>query len=358
MTRLRPTRVLPALLLAALMVAAGVVLGTPRVANAHAALVSSEPAANAALEASPGRVSILFTERLVPAVSVIEVLDSAGNRVDLGDTRRDEREPRAMAVSLPSELADGVYTVAWRNLSDVDGHPQRGSFVFFIGEADFSAQAAEAETPLFASPLEPPLRWAVLAGAMLLAGVPAVFAFTLAPAVPTSGRVGPRGALRRRMDAVPVVGGVVMLAAGYAQLGVQWDNTGLPVAPGHPGGSMRWSEFEEAEPEFAGRVRAVFDAHIHKTMATLRADGSPRVSGTEAPFTDGDLRLGMMERSAKARDLLHDSRLAIHSATVDAELADGDAKVSGRAVPAGPASDGPDGAVYFNVDVQRPYSRG
>lgn len=115
---------------------------------------------------------------------------------------------------------------------------------------------------------------------------------------------------------------------------------------------MRWIEFEEAEPEFAGRVPAVFDAHLHKTMATLRADGSPRISGTEAPFSEGDLRLGMMERSAKARDLLRDGRVAIHSATVDPELGDGDAKVSGRAVPAPTNAEGPEGAVYFTLDVR------
>jgi len=45
-----------------------------------------------------------------------------------------------------------------------------------------------------------------------------------------------------------------------------------------------WREFEAAEPEFARRVRAPFDAHKHKTIATLRADGSPRISGIETSF--------------------------------------------------------------------------
>jgi hypothetical protein len=79
-------------------------------------------------------------------------------------------------------------------------------------------------------------------------------------------------------------------------------------------------------------VQAVFDAHKHKVLATLRADGSPRVSGNEAVFRRGELWLGMMDRSVKALDLLRDPRLAIHSATVDAELTVGDAKLSGRAV--------------------------
>ena len=93
-----------------------------------------------------------------------------------------------------------------------------------------------------------------------------------------------------------------------------------------------WQEVEAAVPDLAAAVRVVFDAHKHKVLATLRADGSPRVSGNEVTFKDGEVWLGMMDRSVKALDLLRDSRLAVHSATVDAELTLGDAKLSGRAV--------------------------
>jgi len=108
-----------------------------------------------------------------------------------------------------------------------------------------------------------------------------------------------------------------------------------------------WQDVEQAEPEFARRVQALFDAHRHKTMATLRADGSPRISGIELTFTDGQLAFGSMPDSRKGADLARDPRLAVHSATVDpvdgAEAAwPGEAKISGRAVPAG------DG---FHVDV-------
>ncbi len=93
-----------------------------------------------------------------------------------------------------------------------------------------------------------------------------------------------------------------------------------------------WQEVEAAVPELAAVVRAAFDAHKHKVLATLRADGSPRVSGNEVTFKDGEAWLGMMHRSLKALDLLRDPRLAVHSATADAELKLGDAKLSGRAV--------------------------
>jgi hypothetical protein len=93
-----------------------------------------------------------------------------------------------------------------------------------------------------------------------------------------------------------------------------------------------WQEVEAAVPDLAAAVQAVFDAHKHKVLASLRADGSPRVSGNELTFKDGDAWMGMMDRSVKALDLLRDPRMAVHSATVDAELTMGDAKLAGRAV--------------------------
>lgn len=92
-----------------------------------------------------------------------------------------------------------------------------------------------------------------------------------------------------------------------------------------------WKEVEQAVPELAAAVQAAFDAHKHKVLATLRADGSPRLSGNEASFRDGDVWLGMMFHSRKALDLLRDPRMELHSAPVDVELKHGDARVAGRA---------------------------
>jgi len=91
-----------------------------------------------------------------------------------------------------------------------------------------------------------------------------------------------------------------------------------------------WGAIVEAEPSFAAAVRRRFDAHIHKTMATLRADGSPRISGIEATFGPDELWLGMMPGSRKVADLARDPRIALHSGTIDTELNDGDAKIAGR----------------------------
>lgn len=116
-----------------------------------------------------------------------------------------------------------------------------------------------------------------------------------------------------------------------------------------------WRDVEQAEPEFAARVRVLFDAHRHKTIATLRADGSPRISGIEAGFDDGELVFGSMPDARKGVDLRRDPRFALHSATVDpVEGAEaqwpGEAKISGRAVAAGPITEGP-GGDRFHADI-------
>ncbi len=113
-----------------------------------------------------------------------------------------------------------------------------------------------------------------------------------------------------------------------------------------------WAAFEQEAPELAHDVRAAFAVRKHCTMATLRADGSPRISGTEVELAQAELHLGSMPGALKAKDLLRDARLAIHSPTVDPPEGDesswaGEAKVAGRAVEV--ASE--DASHRFRVDV-------
>ena len=101
-----------------------------------------------------------------------------------------------------------------------------------------------------------------------------------------------------------------------------------------------WNDVEREQPAFAARVRSLFDARKHKTIATLRADGSPRISGIEVEFKDGELVFGSMAGARKGADLARDPRFALHGPTVDPPEGHpsgwpGEAKVSGRAVPAG-----------------------
>ncbi len=113
-----------------------------------------------------------------------------------------------------------------------------------------------------------------------------------------------------------------------------------------------WAAFAQEAPELAREVRAAFGVRKHCTMATLRADGGPRISGTEVQLDDAELHIGSMPGGLKARDLLRDPRLAIHSPTVDPPEGDesswaGEAKVAGRAVEV--PSD--DASHRFRIDV-------
>ena len=113
-----------------------------------------------------------------------------------------------------------------------------------------------------------------------------------------------------------------------------------------------WKDVEQAEPEFAARVRRLFDAGRHKTIATLRADGSPRISGIECEFADGELRFGSMPGARKGADLTRDPRFALHgpaSQPQEGKEAEwpGEAKIAGRAVLAGPVGEGAAGDLFL-----------
>ncbi|MDI9973605.1 pyridoxamine 5'-phosphate oxidase family protein [Rhodococcus sp. IEGM 1307] len=74
-----------------------------------------------------------------------------------------------------------------------------------------------------------------------------------------------------------------------------------------------WTQFETEAPDLAKAVAARFEAHKHHVLATLRKDGSPRVSGTEVEFYEGALLLGSMVGARKVQDLQRDPRFSLHS---------------------------------------------
>ena len=93
-----------------------------------------------------------------------------------------------------------------------------------------------------------------------------------------------------------------------------------------------WNQLRDEAPETA----AVFERRLAATglalLASLRADGSPRISPLEPLVHGGRVWLGMMPGSTKVADLLRDPRLCLHTATADKDVADGDAKLWGNAV--------------------------
>ena len=122
-------------------------------------------------------------------------------------------------------------------------------------------------------------------------------------------------------------------------------------------GMTSWSRIAALEPDLAAQVRRTFAVRKHATLATLRKDGSPRLSGSEVEFADdGEVYLGMMPGSLKALDLRRDPRFALHCPTEDPPEGDaaawlGDGKLSGRAVEAPGDAPAPGGGHRFRLDV-------
>lgn len=116
-----------------------------------------------------------------------------------------------------------------------------------------------------------------------------------------------------------------------------------------------WQDFSDAAPEFSRRVHELFTEHKHHTMATVRKDGGPRISGTEVEIESGQMYLGMMPATRRAADLQRDPRLAIHSHNIDPPVDDpggwrGEAKLSGRAEE---LVDDDRGSDRFRVDIEQ-----
>jgi pyridoxamine 5'-phosphate oxidase-like protein len=117
-----------------------------------------------------------------------------------------------------------------------------------------------------------------------------------------------------------------------------------------------WAEFASAEPALANRVKERFAIRKHMTLATLRIDGSPRISGIEVEFANGELLLGMMPDSRKLRDLERDPRLAIHSPTDDPPPENpcgwpGEAKLAGTALAVSFPDSPVAGGRRFRIDI-------
>jgi hypothetical protein len=94
-----------------------------------------------------------------------------------------------------------------------------------------------------------------------------------------------------------------------------------------------WAEFEAEAPAMAAFVRERLDAHRHKLMATIRADGWPRISGIEITIDRGEVWFGGMPNARKSADLRGDPRVAIHSGSDEPAAFKGDARLTGLAVP-------------------------
>ncbi len=126
----------------ALFAAASMILLGSVSASAHAELEASNPIADSVIGAMPSQIELSFGETLMVVegsaeANQVTVSDAKGVRVD---DKKTVVTDRMASVGVAPDAAEGVYTVAYRVVSE-DGHPIEGSFKF---EVSVAAQSGEA----------------------------------------------------------------------------------------------------------------------------------------------------------------------------------------------------------------------
>lgn len=91
-----------------------------------------------------------------------------------------------------------------------------------------------------------------------------------------------------------------------------------------------WGQFAEREPEIAAFGAARVDEQVCY-LATVRADGSPRVHPVTPMIRDGRVFVRMYPTSPKAHDLRRNGRYVMHSAVANSEGEGGEFAFRGRA---------------------------
>jgi Pyridoxamine 5'-phosphate oxidase len=95
---------------------------------------------------------------------------------------------------------------------------------------------------------------------------------------------------------------------------------------------MRWAEVEAQQPRLAALGLEKLGGPGVVLVGTVRLDGSPRITPVEPFFWEGELWLTMGRDSWKAKDLMRDARVLVHSIVTSADGRAGEYKVRGRAV--------------------------
>ncbi len=169
----------------ALLVLALLAALTPGEASAHAAFDRSDPQPNTVLAESPAEIRIWFTEPLEEGYNEIRLFDETGHEVPNLAVERGEGD-KSLAVPIPEPLANGTYSVVWKNLSSADGHPAQGYFTFTVGtQADVATVTMPVSDDSTGAPLwlQSVARWLVLLALAAAIAVWPVWLLVLWPSV-------------------------------------------------------------------------------------------------------------------------------------------------------------------------------
>lgn len=185
-------------------------------ATAHSGLETSDPPANASLDAAPSVVVLTFTEPPDPELSLVHVLSRSGRPVETGPASAVAGQSKRLQVPLPADLPDGVYTVSWRVVSETDGHVTAGAFAFGVGVSAGSVQPPDAT----GSGTPAPSLGSVIGKIGLYAGLALLFASAVVGLIAFGGTVPARRRAAFTGAALASAGALIMLLAERATVGV------------------------------------------------------------------------------------------------------------------------------------------
>ena len=152
----------------------------PMTVSAHALPQSAVPPEGAEVQIAPAFVEITFGETPDPRLSSITVVNGSGSNVDAGPTIALPGHPLELEVPL-QHVANGLYTVTWKTVSEVDGHLATGAYAFGVGVSATSANAHAAKAVVSPPPsiLAVVSRWLFFIGSMGVVGVASTCLFAL-----------------------------------------------------------------------------------------------------------------------------------------------------------------------------------
>jgi putative copper export protein/methionine-rich copper-binding protein CopC/mono/diheme cytochrome c family protein len=185
---MRSSRIWPLVVLVAAALAVVVGLSWPRTTSAHAILQRSLPVQNQKLQQSPALVETWYSESIEHSLTTLTVFDPNGKAVQTGVTIFSDSDATYAAVALPPNLPPCVYTVAFENVSKVDGHTWTGSFSFIILNPDgstpscagFQAKIGGGQGYLPGAG-DSTLRWFELLAAVTITGALVFYVFVARP---------------------------------------------------------------------------------------------------------------------------------------------------------------------------------
>jgi copper transport protein len=227
--------------------AALLLLLLPGSAFGHASLVSSTPARGAQLETAPKAVVFEFSEPVEASFGAVKVFGPAGDEVQAGEPFRPEGDEDRLAVSIPNDLGDGLYTATYRAIS-ADSHPISGGIVFSIGEAGPGSGKTISEL-LEGSEAGPVTdvafwldRWIGYLAIAVAIGALSFLLALWAPALRVGGKQAGGGALLAHAGDAAGPARIVLLAAVVA--GLIASAFAIPLQGAVAGGTDLWSAID------------------------------------------------------------------------------------------------------------------